>query len=184
MYIDIAVGHVIGFAGSFVTGEESLSLIAFGVFATLVPDLDFLVWLARNKWQIGRFSHEHRDIFHLPLPVGIGGGALIAFLDPILGLVWCLGTLAHFVHDTLDGGWGIQWFFPVYRGYFTLVPYSPKRYIRDREEQRELAIIHGTPHWTDWNHGASWNVKFLTQLGVLGIVLIVFVILFLVSLWA
>lgn len=175
MYIDIAVGLIIGWLVSLGAGEPQVPLIFFGILATLAPDLDFIIWLARNKWQINQFAHEHRDIFHLPLPIGIGGACLIALIDPLYGLVWFLGTTAHFVHDTLAGGWGIQWLYPLYLGYFTLVPYSPKRYIRDRAEQRELAITHGTAHWTDWKEGTPRNIfRFLVSVGVLVSVVIVF----------
>lgn len=149
MYIDIAVGLVIGFFVALGSGGDMVVLMLFAVFATLAPDIDFIVWLIRNRFRSNQFAHEHRDLFHLPLIVGVGGALLIGSFYPAYGLVWGMGTLAHFIHDTLDGGWGIQWLHPFSRGYFTLASYSPKRYFRNREEQRVVAAQHGNPYWLE-----------------------------------
>ena len=169
MYIDIAVGLIIGWAVSLGVGEQHLSFMLFGVFATLSPDFDFIVWLARNKWRVNQYAHEHRDLLHLPLIFGVGGGLLIALWSPAYGLVWFLGTMAHFIHDTLDGGWGIQWFHPFYRGYFTLASYSPKRHFRNREDQRATAAVHGNPHWLEDQY-LHINPKLLLEWLLLGLV--------------
>lgn len=168
MYIDIAVGLIMGWLVSLSTGDQHLVLMAFGVFATLAPDIDFLIWLVRNKWRVNQFAHEHRDLLHRPLLFGVGGGVLIALWDPVFGLVWFLGTSAHFIHDTFDGGWGIQWLHPLYFGYFTLASYSPKRHIRNLTEQREIARVHGNPHWLEDQYLRP-NPKLVGELMILAI---------------
>lgn len=140
---------MIGWGAMLFSGESNLLLVAFGVFATLVPDIDFIIWLMRNRWRVDQFAHEHRDLFHKPLVVGLGGGLLIAFFNPLYGLVWFFGTMAHFVHDTFDGGWGIRWLYPFYFGYFTLASYSPQRHFRNKTEQRAIAAVHGNPQWLE-----------------------------------
>lgn len=149
MYLDIAVGLVIGWSVSLISGEPALPFLLFGIGATLAPDLDFIIWLIRNKWKVDQFAHEHRDLFHKPVLLGLGGGLLIAFFNPLYGLVWFLGTMAHFVHDTFDGGWGIQWLHPFYYGYFTLASYSPQCHFRNKVEQRAVAAVHGNPRWLE-----------------------------------
>lgn len=174
MYIDIAVGLLIGWGVSLLTGESHFHLMLFGVLATLAPDFDFLIWLGRNKWRVNQYAHEHRDLLHLPLIFGVGGGILIALWNPVYGLVWFLGTMAHFVHDTLDGGWGIQWLHPFYRGYFTLASYSPQHHFRNKDEQRAIASVHGNPHWLEDQY-LKPNLKLFAELATLGLVLLVLV---------
>lgn len=167
MYIDIAVGLMIGWIVSLFVGEQHLSLMLFGMFATLAPDLDFIVWLVRNKWRVNQYAHEHRDLLHLPLIFGLGGGLFIALFSPLVGVVWFFGTLAHFIHDTFDGGFGIKWLYPFYQGYFTLASYSPKRHIRNLAEQREIAQAHGNPHWLEDQYFRI-NSKLLLEWVLLG----------------
>ncbi len=169
MYIDIAVGLMIGWIVSLFVGEQHLSLMLFGMFATLAPDLDFIVWLVRNKWRVNQYAHEHRDLLHLPLIFGLGGGLFIASFSPLAGVVWFCGTLAHFIHDTFDGGFGIKWLHPFYQGYFTLASYSPKRYFRNRDEQRAAAAVHGNPHWLEDQY-LQLNSKLVGELMILAIV--------------
>jgi len=169
MYIDIAVGLIIGWGVSYLAEGQYLLLMLFGVFATLAPDTDFIIWLARNKWKVDQFAHEHRDLFHRPLLFGVGGGILLAFIDPLYGAVWFLGATAHFIHDTFDGGWGIQWLHPFSYGYYTLAPYSPQRYFKNKEEQRAIASVHGNPRWLEEQY-LKPNPKLIFELSVLAIV--------------
>ena len=149
MYLDIALGLVIGFLVSIFSGEHSFILILFGVVAALAPDIDFIVHLIQRKGKVDHYAHEHRDLLHKPLLFSAGIGLLIGLWNPLYGIVWCLGTLWHFIHDTFDGGWGIRWFHPFYFGYFTIAPYSPKRHFRNKREQHEYATLHGNPNWLE-----------------------------------
>lgn len=169
MYIDIAIGLLIGWLVATGAGEQHLFLMLFGVFATLSPDLDFIVWLIRNNWKVDQYAHEHRDLLHLPLIFGVGGGLLISLLNPLYGAVWFFGTIAHFMHDTIDGGWGIQWLHPFYRGYFTLASYSPKHHFRNKAEQRATAAVHGNPRWLEEQYLRP-NFKLAFELSVLATV--------------
>lgn len=145
MYLDIIIGLLVGLSVSELAGGQDPWLIPFAVFAALAPDADFIAYLIRNRGRVDRYAHEHRDLFHRPLLFSVGGGILVALFDPAYGTAWFLGTLWHFIHDTYDGGWGIRWADPFSPGYFTLASYSPKRYFRDRTEQRETALGYGNP---------------------------------------
>lgn len=143
MYLDVIAGLLIGVSVSEFVGEDNPWLVLFGVAAALAPDLDFVVYLIRNRGRVDRYAHEHRDLFHRPLLVSVGGGIALSMIEPAYGVLWFLGTLWHFIHDTFDGGWGIRWADPFSCGYFTLASYSPKRYFRDRTDQRETAAGYG-----------------------------------------
>lgn len=147
MLLDIIIGLLIGWGIGALTGEPSLTLVLFGAFAAIVPDIDFIIWLARHGWKTDQYVHEHRDILHHPFLFSVLGGALIALIAPVFGLVWFVATLWHFVHDTYDGGWGIRWGSPFSRSYYTLASHSPVRHIRDKEAQRALAAS-GNADWS------------------------------------
>lgn len=177
MYIDIAVGMMIGFVTSLVTGENYFSLMLFGVFATLAPDIDFIVWLIRHHWKVDQFAHEHRDLLHRPLFFSLGGGIFIGLISPVYGVVWFLGTTAHFIHDTFDGGWGIQWLHPFSVRYYTLASYSPKRSFKDKTEQRAIAAEYGNPRWLEEGY-LKWNTKLILEYFILGLVLAIVIVWF------
>ena len=174
MFIDIALGLLIGSALAFFSGESYSLFLFLGVGVTLLPDLDFLVWLVRRRGRVDQYAHEHRDLFHNPLLFGVGGSLLIAWWQPLYGLLWLCATTAHFIHDTFDGGWGIRWLYPFSPAYFTLAPHSPKHYIKDKSEQRLLAK-HGNAHWLDEQYFVL-DAKLLRELFFLGTVLVLLVI--------
>ncbi len=147
MYLDIAIGLIVGLIASIFTGETDYKLVSFGVIAALAPDLDFLIYLFYQKGKIDQYDYEHRDLLHKPLYFSVGIALLLFLFNPRYAGVWLLGTLWHFIHDTFDGGWGIRWLHPFSYGYYTLVPHSPKQFIRDKNEQHALATKHGDPDW-------------------------------------
>ncbi len=175
MFIDIALGLVLGSVVAFFTGESYPHFMVLGAGATLLPDLDFLVWILRTRGRVDRYAHEHRDLFHSPILFGVGGALIIAFWQPLYGLLWLLGTTVHFIHDTFDGGWGIRWLYPFSRGYFTLAAHSPKHWIRTLDEQRALAA-NGNDHWLDGQYFVP-DAKLMRELIFLGSII------FLLGLW-
>jgi len=122
--------------------------ILFGVLAAIAPDTDFIIHGLKRGWRIDHFAHEHRDILHYPLYFSVLGGALISLLSLKLGFVWLVATLFHFVHDTLEGGWGIKWLYPLWDKYICLKLDSPRpRIIMNKQEQWEIASRHGDTDW-------------------------------------
>ncbi len=167
MYIDIGFGLLIGLGIVFFSGEQDFLLILFGALAALAPDVDFILYLIKRRFKIDQYAHEHRDLLHMPLLFSIGGGVLIfTLISQLYAIVWVLGTMWHFVHDTLDGGWGIRWLHPFYSGYFTLATYSPKNHIPTKTEQREIATKHGNPNWLEQDY-FRLNKKLVTEVTVL-----------------
>lgn len=167
MFLDIAVGMIIGVVVAALTGQVNVLMVLFGVFSALAPDIDALIYLVRNGGKVDHHAHEHRELLHRPLFFS-GGGAIIVwwFFGTPYALLWFLGTLAHLLHDTFDGGWGIRWLDPFYEGYFTLASYSPKKHIPNLEEQRVIAEKYGNPRWLQESY-LKMNVKLATEYAVL-----------------
>lgn len=154
MLIDILFGSTIAFLLHLVFQTENLLfLILFGIFSSLAPDIDFFIWAWKHHWRIDKYAHEHRDLFHHPFWFILGGVFIFSFfLSGAYILVWVLGALFHFIHDTFDGGWGIRWLsWPLPKKlrqqYFTYAKYSPKKIIKNKEEQRHIAKKDGNDHW-------------------------------------
>jgi hypothetical protein len=148
MLLDIIFGLIIAILSNFTFGtpESKAAALLFGVFCALAPDIDFIIYIFRNKFKIDQFAHEHRDLLHKPL-FFIAIGIPLFLISPEMGMIWIIGTLYHFIHDTIDGGWGIMWLYPFSRNYYTLTSYSPKKIIPTKEEQHSLAMRYGDPYW-------------------------------------
>lgn len=170
MYLDVAIGLLIGLLVAVFSGEYSPWLPVFGVVAALAPDLDFIVYLVRNKGRVDQYAHEHRDLLHKPLLFSVGGASVVMAIDPVYAIIWLLGTLWHFVHDTFDGGWGIRWAHPFSGGYFTRAKYSPKKYFKDKADQHATAATHGNPDWLAEDY-LRLSRRIIRQIVFLGVVL-------------
>ena len=148
MFLDVLFGLILGIISSLIFGTQDsiFFILLFGVFCSLVPDIDFIIYFFQKKFKIDHFAHEHRDLLHKPIFFIITGIALL-FHSPEIGIIWIVGTLYHFIHDTIDGGWGIMWLYPFSKKYYTLASYSTKKVFRNKEEQREFASRYGDPDW-------------------------------------
>lgn len=115
MFLDIALGMIAAVGVSMGFGmEPELAFIALGAVFALLPDVDFWVMLARRGLKRDkRFDHEHRILLHKPL-IFIGIGAIIIYFatSPPVTLLFVVGALIHFLHDSTGAGWGIRWFHP------------------------------------------------------------------------
>ncbi len=147
MFLDIGAGLMLGILVGILTNNNSMLLVILGGLAALAPDLDFLIYLYKKNFKTDEFSHEHRDLFHKPILFSLGGGLIFLFFSPTLSLLWFLGTIFHFVHDTMHHGWGIKWGYPFDKRYFIFSSRVPKKIIQTKEEQRELAIKYGNSEW-------------------------------------
>ncbi len=164
--ISIGVQYLLGF-------DISLYFVFFGCLVAISPDLDFLLYYKMHK-KVDHFAHKHRDILHYPLPYGFIGFAVFSFFDFKLGIIWLLGTLAHFIHDTLESGWGIKWFYPFWNKYINLKLDGPRvKIIMTKEEQDKIAAEYGN---SEWLQGSISKKRFLIE------VIIFLILLFLVFL--
>jgi len=138
---DLIIGFIVAaVVGLVLNVENKISVVVFGMIASISPDVDFLVYWIRKK-KIDQFAHEHRDLLHYPLWFPTIGGLLFWYIFGwVFGIVWFLVTMGHFIHDTGEGGYGIRWLYPFNKKYFLLKSIT-------KEEQRKLAEEYGNPDW-------------------------------------
>lgn len=109
MPLDIGVGLMLGVLLSSLTTLGYGWSLAIGVSATLMPDLDY-IWKAIRTKKLP--NSEHRDGLHYPLIIVPLAGIIGLVINPHVGLILALGTLIHFVHDSVGIGFGVKWLFP------------------------------------------------------------------------
>jgi hypothetical protein len=128
--------------------------ILLGIIFSLLPDVDMLISLVRYRGSAG--VYKHRDLLHLPIVYVLVGLALYPF-SPSTALLYIVCSLAHFLHDSIGLGWGVQWLWPFSRNHFSFLyvyqpsgkPALPRKMVyRWRHEEIEsLDKIHGDPDW-------------------------------------
>ncbi len=154
MFLDIGLGILIAIWVSHFFGVPlTTGLLGFGVFFSLIPDIDFLVELFKHGSVGGKFVREHRELLHFPILYA----PLILCVYLIFGSMWALmlgfGLLGHFLHDSVGIGWGVKWLWPISKRSFKffserngafsrrlLVSWSP-------QELPGVVAEHGDPHW-------------------------------------
>ncbi len=159
MFLDIAFGIVVAVLWD-ATGLLTLtktSLITAIVFS-LLPDLDGIIsvvgrMMRRQKFT-DKYSHEHRELLHHPLPYVVFGGVAVAILSlsPTITLMFIVLSLLHFAHDSAGIGWGLRWNSP-----WSQIAY---KWFSDQEgrfawaiakwtpaQQRAVAEKRGDPNW-------------------------------------
>lgn len=109
--LDISIGVFFSLAiARFVNHKVGIGEISFGVISALWLDLDSLSILKKGA---GKWTHEHRDLLHLPLivlPVVFIVGYVL--LGGYYAMVLFLATFSHLIHDSSGIGWGIKWLYP------------------------------------------------------------------------
>lgn len=156
MLLDIGVGIILGTIFDSITETHSLlTLVGFGIFAALSPDLDFLFHLLK-----GGNSHNdqrHREVLHKPYFLFLGWLVIALLTSPILAWLFVAGALSHFIHDSIGIGWGVQWLAPfktdhftfLYRVHTTQKPKPPRRniYVWPNSQIDELNQRYGDEEW-------------------------------------
>lgn len=114
MFLDIGIGILLSiWTSGFFRANLTSALLCWGIIFVLVPDLDFVVELIRHGRVGGKVIGEHRELGHFPflyVPVIL---IVFAIFGAQYGVLLSFGLLAHFLHDSVGIGWGIQWFWPV-----------------------------------------------------------------------
>lgn len=109
MPLDIGAGLILGVLLSLLTTINYALCLSIGVAAALLPDLDFVFSYLRSKKVP---TTEHRDGLHYPLIVIPVIGLMGLAVSPAVGAVFALGSLIHFIHDSIGIGFGIKWLYP------------------------------------------------------------------------
>ena len=113
MPFDIGIGILISILASHIFGVGlTLNLAIMSVLANLIPDLDVFVELAKRGRVGGRVQGHHRELTHFPLTFIPLVLAISYFFGQLWAFIIGLNLLAHFLHDSIGMGWGIQWLWP------------------------------------------------------------------------
>ena len=156
MFFDIGAGILVAiFTSAYFHVHIRELLVLGGILFALSPDADFILHYFKNG--ISREDYQHRNMIHYPL-LFLPIGTLVAYL--IAGKVWAVlffvGALSHFVHDSIAIGWGIKWLYPFSKkNYVFLYHYSKvkKRGLRklvfafDKNTLNEVVAEHWGDDW-------------------------------------
>jgi hypothetical protein len=120
MFLDIGVGILIGILFDSLSDVYSLTtFVLWGMAFALSPDLDFIIHFLKG----GKYEDEykHRNLLHNPLIFWSVGSLIMAFIEPILVPMFLLGSLSHFIHDSIGIGFGVRWLFPFSRIHYAFL---------------------------------------------------------------
>ena len=154
MFLDIAIGILLSIGMNlYFNIELTLLLISMGVVFVLLPDIDFLIELARHGNVGGKVIREHREITHFPLPYTPLIILIIFVFGKMWGVFFGLAILLHFIHDSIGIGWGIRWFWPFSENAYKFFSekngkFSKKLVISwGKKELINMVAKHGDPNW-------------------------------------
>ena len=144
MLLDIGIGIL---AAIFLSSTLHISAIGWwigaGIVFALLPDADYLLYLVTGG--SSHSAHKHRDLLHYPflyIPVGM---VLLALFGTSWSLLFGICSLAHFIHDSIGIGWGVQWLWPISCKHFSFFYiYKP----RHKTEKLPRKLLYA------WEHGA------------------------------
>jgi len=157
MPLDLGAGLLLGLLAEFLFDRPVGLMLPFaGALLTLIPDIDFLVHLARMR--TSKHAEHHREILHIPfLYIPTGLVACIPLGEPWLFL-FASASIVHFLHDSIGIGWGVPWLYPftddAYSFFYHLEnnsrkPKLPRRliYVWRRNQISNMAHTYGDENW-------------------------------------
>jgi hypothetical protein len=122
MPLDIALGILLSLGvAEYFSIEATPLLIAFGIAAALLPDIDIITIPLLGKWY--HRTYTHYPLLYLPLIVL----SFLLFPTPY-AVLFTLCILMHFIHDSIGiGWWGIAWLWPFSQRRFLFFPEKERR---------------------------------------------------------
>jgi hypothetical protein len=123
---DISAGIIITYLFSYLFGLEfSFGIILFSILCCMLPDIDMLLELPLIILKKIRPNKIHQAYTHFPL-------LYVIFIPPVyfyggleFSLIFVMGILWHFIHDSFGTSWGIAWLYPFKGNYYKF--FSDKR---------------------------------------------------------
>lgn len=154
MLADIGIGIFSAITASkFFQTKLNLFMVVVGITFALLPDLDFLVEWVKRKKMPGKFAHEHRNLFHLPLPYVFLVSLFLLWFDLIYLFLFVFNSLLHFLHDSIGIGWGIKWLYPVSKRNYKFFTGNNNKFSKNliiswNEKKLQKAVEkYGDPNW-------------------------------------
>jgi hypothetical protein len=109
MPLDVGVGIFLGLFVPPLFGEPvTVWLIAVGIAAALLPDIDMVPFVLK-----GQKTTDHRSWTHYPAVYIVLTAAAYVWVGPLYATLFALGVYLHLIHDTIGLGWGIAWLWPL-----------------------------------------------------------------------
>jgi len=153
----------------------SRTLVAAGIIFAFLPDVDYLIHLARGG--TSRNAHRHREMLHYPLLFIPAGVILFSFYGMEWVFLFGVAAFLHFLHDSIGIGWGVQWLYPFSKDHYTFFyRYQPRHKERlprrfalllvwKHEEVDILAAKYGDPDWIR-NIYLRWHPYAITEFAI------------------
>lgn len=158
---DIGMGLAIAsLIGLLTRNEFSVDYLFVGVFGSLVPDVDMIIYLLKGN-KLDKWAHRHRDISHYPfITVPILAAIAYYFFGLWRCIIQAIAMACHYLHDIPEPGWGIRLFYPISKEYIAYRSRDgiepPQWYAWTKKEQDALATLYGDDHWIKnksfWTH--------------------------------
>lgn len=156
MFLDIGLGILLSvFANLYFYLELNIFLVIFCITFTLLPDIDFLISLFTSD--SNKIIHRHRDLLHYPLIFIVLGLFILFLVGEEWGILFIIGSILHFLHDSIGIGWGVSWLWPFSKNHLAFFRGSLKTergglpfkflYIWTHEEVDKLMNKYGDFNW-------------------------------------
>ncbi|MBU2564137.1 metal-dependent hydrolase [Patescibacteria group bacterium] len=154
MLADIGIGIFSAIiASKLFQTKITLFTVIIGIVFALLPDMDFLIEWIKRKRMPGKFSHEHRNLFHLPF-LYVPIGSFVVFLFGWIYLfIFVFNSFLHFLHDSFGIGWGIKWIYPFSERNYKFFTGNNNRFSKrfiiswNKEELQKAVEKYGDPNW-------------------------------------
>lgn len=142
MFLDIGVGILLAiFVSKLFSLPLTASFLIGGIVFSLLVDIDYIFHPGRKETP--KSFHKHRNLFHFPLLYIPLGMLIILFFNLPWAILFGLCSLAHFLHDSIGIGWGIQWLYPFSKNHYAFFyEYQPPY----RKEKLPKKIIYVWKH--------------------------------------
>lgn len=154
MFFDLGIGIIVSVLASKYLGMPMDHILVFGsMLFSIFPDVDFIMVLLEYGYA-GKYSHNHRHLFHFPLIYLIFFGLLIwLFFGINWFLIFLAASIMHFLHDGIGIGWGVPYLFPFSRRNFKFFTTRENKFSFkfinswNQEELAEAVEKFGEEHW-------------------------------------
>ena len=153
MFLDIGFGIIISVVVSKITGHPPNNVFIFLCIGfSLLPDIDVFPELLRRGKLGGKILDLHRELTHYPLLYAVIAPIIFYLFGLSIASAFVLCLLVHFIHDSMGGGWGIQWLYPFNKNYFKFFSNQQGSYTwsiaKWNPQQLRVAMqTHGNDNW-------------------------------------
>ena len=141
MLLDIGSGILTAIFVSWFFGMPVGGLLAISIAFALLPDADFIFHTFKRR-RHKEHSHRHRELLHYPIPFIAVGTIIASWFGVEYGILFAIASSAHFMHDSIGIGWGVQWLYPFGKKHYGFI----YRYQAPGREKVKQRILHVWPH--------------------------------------